>query len=212
MVDRHEADMLMQEIHEGSFGTHANERSMAKKMLRAGYYWLTMESDCYKFAKKFHKCQIYADKIHVPPTLLNVISFPWCVSMWGIDMIGMIESKASNGHRFILVAIDYFTKWVEEASYTNVTKQVVVRFIKNNLICRYGIPRKIITDNESNLNNKMMKELCEEFKIEHHNSSPYRPNMNGVVEAANKNMKKIVQKMVITYKDWHEMLPFALHG
>jgi len=54
-----------------------------------------------------------------------------------------------------------------------------------------------------------MNELCEEFKIKHHNSSPYRPKMN---EAANKNIKKIIQKMVVTYKDWHEMLPFALHG
>src|SRR3954469_6177877 len=116
-----------------------------------------MESDCYKFVKKCHKCQVYADKIHVPPTLLNVISSPWPFSMWGIDMIGMIEPKASNGYRFILVAIDYFTKWV-------------ARFIKNNIICRYGIPSKIITDNGSNLNNKMMKELCEEFKIEHYNS------------------------------------------
>jgi len=57
-----------------------------------------------------------------------------------------------------------------------------------------------------------MKELCNDFKIEHHNSSPYRPHMNGVVEAGNKNIKKIVQKMVVTYKDWHEMLPFVLHG
>ncbi|KAI5437044.1 hypothetical protein KIW84_023239 [Lathyrus oleraceus] len=58
----------------------------------------------------------------------------------------------------------------------------------------------------------MMKELCSEFKIAHHNSSPYRPKMNGAVEAANQNIKKIIQKMVVTYKDWHEMLPFALHG
>ena len=54
-VDRHEADMLMHEVHEGSFGTHSSGHSMAKKMLRAGYYWLTMESECYKFAKKCHK-------------------------------------------------------------------------------------------------------------------------------------------------------------
>src|SRR4051812_48913125 len=127
-------------------------------------------------------------------------------------MIGMIEPKSSNGHRFILVAIDYFTKWVEAASYTNVTRQVVTRFIKHNIICRYGVPNRIITDNGSNLNNNMMRELCKEFKIEHHNSSPYRPKMNGTVEAAHKNIKKIIQKMVKTYKDWHEMLPFALHG
>ncbi|GAU10109.1 hypothetical protein TSUD_418490 [Trifolium subterraneum] len=211
-VDKHEADLLMHEVHEGSFGTHPNGHTMAKKMLRAGYYWLTMESDCYKHARKCHKCQIYADKMHLPPTSLNVLSSPWPFSMWGIDMIGRIEPKASNGHRFILVAIDYFTKWVEAASYANVTKQVVVRFIKNHIICRYGVPNKIITDNGTNLNNKMMKDLCDEFKIEHHSSSPYRPQMNGAVEAANKNIKKIVQKMVVTYKDWHEMLPFALHG
>ena len=134
-VDRHEADMLIHEVHEGSFGTHSNGHAMSKKILRACYYWMTMESDCCKHVKRCHKCQIYADKIHVPPTLLNVLSSPWHFSMWGIDVIGMIEPKASNGHRFILVAIDYFTKWVEAASYANVTRQVVVRFIKNNLIC-----------------------------------------------------------------------------
>src|SRR3954466_10391160 len=104
-------------------------------------------------------------------------------------MIGEIKPTASNGHRFILVAIDYFTKWVEAASYANVTKQVITHFIKHNIISRYGIPKKIITDNGSNLNNKMMKELCESFKIKHHNSSPYRPKMNGAVEATNKNIK-----------------------
>jgi len=132
--------------------------------------------------------------------------------MWGIDVIGAIKPKASNGHRFILVAIDYFTKWVEAASYTNVTRSVVVKFIKKELICRYGLPRKIITNNGTNLNNNMMQEMCTDFNIQDHNSMPYRPKMNGVVEAANKNIKKIILKMAVSYKDWHEMLPFSLHG
>ena len=126
-------------------------------------------------------------------------------------MIGKIELTASNEHRFILVDIDYFIKWVEVASYANITKQVVTRFIKHNIIYRYGVPENMIIDNGSNLNNKMMKELCESFKIKHHNSSPYRPKMNGAVEVANKNIKKIMQKMVVTYKDWHEMFPFTFH-
>ncbi|RDX75963.1 Pol polyprotein, partial [Mucuna pruriens] len=126
-------------------------------------------------------------------------------------MIGPIEPKASNGHRFILVAIDYFTKWVEAALNANITKSVVTKFIKRDIICHYGLPAHIITDNGKNLNNKMMIELCEQFKIKHHNSTPYRPKMNGAVEAANKNIKKIIQKMVVRYKDWHDMLPYALH-
>ena len=57
-----------------------------------------------------------------------------------------------------------------------------------------------------------MEQICEEFKTKHHNSAPYRPKMNGAVEAANKNVKKIVAKITDTYKDWHEKLPFALHA
>ena len=108
--------------------------------------------------------------------------------MWGIDMIGEVKPTASNGHRFILIAIDYFTKWVEATSFSSVTKNVVARFIKQNLICRYGIPERIITANGTNLNNTMIPELCTKFKIQHPNSSPYRPKMNGTVEVANKNI------------------------
>ncbi|RDY06768.1 Pol polyprotein, partial [Mucuna pruriens] len=121
--------------------------------------------------------------------------------MWGLDIIGPIEPKASNEHRFILVAIDYFTKWVEAASYPNVTKSVVVKFTRRDIICQYSLSTHIIIDNGTNLNNKMMIKLYEQFKIKHHNSTPYRPKMNGAVEATNKNIKKIVQKMVVTYKD-----------
>ena len=68
------------------------------------------------------------------------------------------------------------------------------------------------SDNGLNLNNDMVVEICIRFKIKHHNSVPYRPKMNGTVEAANKNVKKIIAKATKTYKDWHEKLHFALHA
>ena len=108
-VDAKEANHMIEEVHEGSFGTHANGHAMARKILRAGYYWLTMESDCCAHVRKYHKCQAYVDNVNVPPHPLKVMSAPWPFSMWGIDVIGTIEPKASNGHRFILVVIDYFT-------------------------------------------------------------------------------------------------------
>ena len=202
---------MLVEVHEGSFGMHANEHAMARKILRAGYYWLTMKNDCCIHVRKCHKCQAFTDNVNAPPMPFNVLAAPWLFSMWGIDVIRAIEPKASKVHRFILVAIDYFTKWVEAASYASVTWSVVVKFIKKEIICRYGLPKKIITDNAINLNNKIMKEMCEDFKIQHHNSTPCRPKMNGAVKAANKNIKKIVQKMIVSYKDWQDMLPFALH-
>ena len=104
-------------------------------------------------------------------------------------MIGPITPKASNDHRFIFVVINYFTKWVKATSYASVTKAVVARFIKKEIICRYGLPKRIKSDNGLNLNNDMVTEVCTRFKIKHHNSVPYRPKMNGAVEAANKNVK-----------------------
>ena len=158
---------------------------------------MTMENDCCKHVRKCQKCQIYVDNINVSSTALNVLSAPWPFSMWDIDVIGAIEPKASNGHRFILMAIDYFTKWVEAASYSNVTRKVVTKFIRKELICRYGIPERIITNNATNLSNQMMNELCEEFKIKHHNSSPYRPKMNGAVEAVSYTHLTLPTKRIV---------------
>ena len=69
-----------------------------------------------------------------------------------------------------------------------------------------------MTANAINFNNKMMTKMCEQFKIKHHNSVPYHYKMNRAVEAANKNLKKTIQKMTITDKDWHKMLPFPFFG
>jgi len=192
---------MLVKVHEGFFGTNANGHAMDQKILRVGYYWLTMESDCCIHVRKCHKCQTFADNVNAPPIPFNVLAALWPFSMWGIDVIVAIKPKALNGHRFILVAIDYFTKWVEATSYSSITKSVVVRLIKKEIVCWYGLPRKIIIDNATNLNNKMMKEICEDFKIQHHNSTPYRPKMNGATEVANKNIKKIIQKMIVSYKD-----------
>ncbi|XP_070020390.1 uncharacterized protein [Nicotiana sylvestris] len=89
-----------------------------------------------------------------------------------MDVTGLIKPTTSNEHRFILVAIDYFRKWIEVASYRDVTKKVVAAFVRD----------------------------------------PYMPQMNGAVEATNKNVKNILRKMIENHKQWHEKLPFALLG
>ncbi|XP_071939960.1 uncharacterized protein [Coffea arabica] len=90
------------------------------------------------------------------------------------------------------------------------TKKVVSDFLRNNIICRFGVPEILITDNAKNLNNDMLDILCEQFKIRHRNSAIYRPQMNRVVETANRNLNKIIRKMTEAHRDWHEKLPYAL--
>nr|XP_016503538.1 PREDICTED: uncharacterized protein LOC107821616 [Nicotiana tabacum] len=94
---------------------------------------------------------------------------------YGMDMIGPIESSTSNGLRFILVAIDYFTKWVKASTYKVVTKKVVADFVRNNIVCRFGILWSIITGNASNLNSDLMMDICEKLIIIQCNSISYRP-------------------------------------
>uniref|UniRef100_A0A2N9HUB0 Uncharacterized protein n=1 Tax=Fagus sylvatica TaxID=28930 RepID=A0A2N9HUB0_FAGSY len=178
-VDAEEANRLIQEMHAGLMGAHANGPFLARKIMRAGYYWLTMERDCIRHVQTCHKCQMYQNSKNAPPQYLHTMASPWPFSAWGMDVIGAITPKASNGHEFILVAIDYFTKWVEACSFKNVTQVAVTRYASSS-------------------------------RFQHHNSAPYRPKMNGAVEAANKNVKKILSKMTETYKDWHEHLPYAL--
>ncbi|XP_055806982.1 uncharacterized protein LOC129875760 [Solanum dulcamara] len=118
----------------------------------------------------------------------------WTFVAWGMDVIRAIEPPALNGHHFILVAIDYFIKWVKTSTYKAVTKKVVVDFVRNNIVCQFGILESIITNNVANLNSDLMKEICEQIEISHQNSTAYRPWMNGVDEATNKNIKKIFKK------------------
>ena len=103
-MDAVKATKLLEEVHAGMCGTHMNGFTLAKKILRAGYFWMTMENDCVRFFQRCHKCQVHGDLIKVPPHELNVMSSPWPFAAWAVDVIGPIEHVASTGHRFILVA------------------------------------------------------------------------------------------------------------
>ncbi|XP_077223363.1 uncharacterized protein LOC143856966 [Tasmannia lanceolata] len=126
-IDEDQAAELIEQTHEGVCGPHMNGKMLSRKILRLGYYWSTMEADCYAYVKKCHKCQVYANLIHVPPSQLHSLTSPWPLSVWGIDIIGKISPKSSSGHEHILVAIDYFTKWIEAASYASLTSASVAK-------------------------------------------------------------------------------------
>ena len=85
----------------------------------------------------------------MPTVSLHCLASPWPFSTWGIDIIGKIHPRASNGHEYILVAVDYFIKWVEATSYKVLNSKKVSQFIQTNIICRYGVPFEVISNNGS---------------------------------------------------------------
>ena len=125
---KEEAERVMEKVHQGIYGPHMNGRMLAKKILRIGYYRNTMETDCVDYVKSCHDCQTQANLNHVLPSELYSMTSPCPFSVWGINVIGRIASKASNGHEYFLMAIDYFTKWVEAASYSVLKANHVVGF------------------------------------------------------------------------------------
>ena len=137
----------MEEVHESVYGPHINEEILAKKLMRQGFFWMIIMEDCIKFVRKCYRYQIHEDVSHLPPIKLHFISSSWPFLAWGLDIIGEIQLTASNGHRFILVVVDYFTKWVEAESYTKLGAKQVAKFIQKNLFYRYGIPHHIVSDN-----------------------------------------------------------------
>ena len=108
-----------------------------------------------------------------------------------------------------MVAIDYFTHCVEVVSYAKLTSAKVSTFIRSHIICRYGVPHELISDRGAHFRGEV-DTLLQRYGIHHHRSSEYRPQTNGAVEVANKNIKRILRKMIENSRDWSKKLPFAL--
>jgi hypothetical protein len=109
-------------------------------------YWPTMLEDCFEYYKGCQDCQKFGNIQRVPASALNPIIKPWQFRGWGIDLIGQINPPSSKGHKFVLLATDYFTKWVEAIPLKKVTSENMVEFVKEHIIYRFGIPQTITTD------------------------------------------------------------------
>ncbi|XP_074298045.1 uncharacterized protein LOC141628850 [Silene latifolia] len=104
-----------------------------------------------------------------------------------------------------------FEEWVEAKSYKVLNAKQVAKFIQNDIICWYGVPHEFISDHGTHFQAETAV-ILEKYRIKHHKSSPYRPQTNGAVEAANKTVDTILRKMSDNYKEWPEKIPFALWG
>ena len=117
---------------------------------------------------------MHGDLIHVPPSELHALTSSWPFLVWGIDVIGKISPKSSSGHEYILVAVDYFTKWVEAASYARLTAARVAKFIRLHIIYRYGVLHELIPNRGVHFRGEV-DTFIQEYGIQHHRLFVYRP-------------------------------------
>ncbi|XP_075655237.1 uncharacterized protein LOC142625473 [Castanea sativa] len=179
-----EVDYVMREVHKGICGNHSGSRSLVHKLVRAGYYWPTMQKDAQTYVKACDKCQRFSNAIKQPTEELTPITTPWPFAQWGLDIMGPFL-VAIRQLKYLVVGIDYFTKWVEAEVLATITEKTVRSFIWKNIICRYGIPRVLVFDNGKQFDNDSFKDFCSQLGIKNHYSSLAHPQANEQVEVMN---------------------------
>ena len=113
--------------------------------------------------------------------------------------------------KFLVVGIDYFTKWVEVEPLAKITQQNVMNFVWKSIVCRFGVPRVLVSDNGRQSNNTPFREFCEQLGINNHYSSPSHPQANGQAKVANRSLLKIIKTQLEGAKGiWPDELPGVL--
>ena len=116
---------------------------MASKVIRAWFFWPTVREDCVRYAQRCKQCQMHTDWHKAPPEELRSIYSPWPFHTWGIDILGPFP-LAIRQMKYLIVAIEYFTKWIEAEPVAQITAHKVQHFVWKNIVCLFGVPRCLI--------------------------------------------------------------------
>ena len=205
-----DADYVLREVHEGVCGNHIGARALAEKALRQGYYWPTMLRDATDLIKKCKICQEHVKVSHLPSEPLTSVTSPWPFQQWGLDILGPLPIGKGQC-MFIIVAVDYFTKWAEAEPLATITEQKIRNFVWRSIICRFGIPRALVSDNGKQFDNSKFKDFCAELGIKNYYSSQAHPQSNGQIEVTIRTLKAALKTKLEDHKGkWIEYLPEVL--
>ncbi|VFQ84455.1 unnamed protein product [Cuscuta campestris] len=205
-----EAKHVMEEVHAGICSAHQGEYAVSMKITLQGYFWPTIVKDCAEFVKKFKVCQEFKKVPGRPSTNYTPISTAIPFARWGLDLVGALPRGTGNV-RYVIVAIDYFTKWVEAAPLASITGAQCQKFLAKQVICRFGVPEHIITDNGTQFESKPFNDFLGSWGIKHSYASVGYPQTNGQVENANRTIvDRLKQKLEACRGEWAEELPYIL--
>ncbi|XP_057770724.1 uncharacterized protein LOC130990511 [Salvia miltiorrhiza] len=189
-----EANFALKEIHAGCCGGHTGFRDLVRKIIRAGFYWPNINKEAREFVRKCEACQRHAGRINIPGETMGVMYAACPFDKWGIDIVGKLPT-APGGKCFLLVAVDYFSKWVEAEAMGKIDEVTVERFIWRNICCRFGVPRIIIvSDNGTQFIGQRIADFCDRMDITQRFVSVAHPQANGQVELANRTICDGIKK------------------
>ena len=208
-ISETESKDILSACHSMICGGHFSAHKTSRKVLDSGFYWPTLFKDAYLYCKACDKCQRFGGlgRRHEMPQ--QPMLFCEVFDVWGIDFMGPFP--LSSGFTYILLAVDYLSRWVEAIPTRKDDAQTVSKFLKSNIFCRFGVPRAIVSDRGTHFCNKVIDNLLVKLGVTHKMSTPYHPQTNGQAEVSNREIKHILEKIVKpSRKDWSSRLEEAL--
>ena len=187
-----QANHVMRDVHEGICENHLRLQLLVHKLIRAGYYWPTMQKDAQNYVKACDKCQRFSNVIGQLTKELTPMTAQWPFAQWGLNIMGPFPI-AMQQLKFLIINIDYFTKWIELEALATIIEKNVRIFVWKNIICRYGIPRVLVSDNGKQFDNDSFRNFCSHLGIKNHYSSPAHPQANRQVKVTNQSLLKIIK-------------------
>jgi hypothetical protein len=212
-LERKDADKVLKELHDGLAGGHFAGNTTTHKVLRVNYYWLTLFKDAHAYTGNCKTCQISVRKKRRAAIPLQPVTVSRPFEQWGVDIIGEIIPNSLKLHNYILTATDYFTKWAKAIPLTHVNEKIVIQFIEQQLITRFGVPSVLVFDNAAYLSSTLLAEFTLDKGIIIKYSANSYLQGNSVAKSTNKNLVRILNKTVVdNHRNWHNQIHNALWG
>ncbi|GJV10041.1 reverse transcriptase domain-containing protein [Tanacetum coccineum] len=194
-----EALDILEACHNGPTGGHHGANLTAKKVFDAGFFWPSIYKDAHELVKNCDSCQRQGKISQRDEMPQNSIQVCEIFDVWGIDFMGPFPS--SKGNKYILVAVDYLSKWVEAKALPTNDARVVCKFLKS-LFARFGAPRAIISDRGTHFCNDQFAKVMLKYGVTHRLSTAYHPQTSGQVEVSNRGLKRILERTVVDDALW----------
>ena len=208
-VPEDEMHSILNHCHTLPCGGHFGGQITAAKVLQSGFYWPSLFKDAHQFVSTCDKCQRMGNISRKDEPPMHPILEVELFDLWGIDFMGPFPASYSN--LYILLAVDYVSKWVEAIPTRTNDAKVVAQFLRSNIFSRFGTPRALITDNGTHFCNKVIDKVLQKYGVRHRTSHAYHPQSNGQAEVSNREIKYILEKTVSSSrKDWSKKMDDAL--
>eukprot|EP00253_Pinus_taeda_P014401 PITA_14401 len=191
-----EAERVLNDFHSKSCRGYMSSYATTEKILCAGYFWSSIFKDCILDVHKCHECQIYQCKMCAPTAQLHPIIIIGPFAKWGIDYMTH-NPRSVEGQGYIIIVVDYRTKWTEAMPTYSVDGKTAAQFLSNHVIYRFNVPQAIVTDHGPHFRDHMMAELTSALGLRHDGSTPYYPQANIQVEAMNRVLVTTLQPTLL---------------